>query len=77
MKIKVIQPFNDKENDLAFRDIGTVLEVTEQRGQFLIRKDYWRISDSHILYKTLTNKYLASVGYDDILQRYKVLHLNY
>ena len=36
------------------------------------RKAYWRIADSHILHKSLTNKYLASVGYDDILERYKV-----
>lgn len=41
------------------------------------RKAYWRIADSHILHKSLTNEYLASVGYDDILERYKVLHLNY
>lgn len=41
------------------------------------RKGYWRISNSHILNKSLTNEYLASVGYDDILHRYKVLHSNY
>ena len=41
------------------------------------RKGYWRISDSWILHRSLTNKYLESVGYDDIYQRYKVLHLNY
>ena len=41
------------------------------------RKAYWRIADSHILHMSLTNKYLASVGYDDILERYKVLHSNY
>ena len=41
------------------------------------RKAYWRIADSHILHRSLTNEYLASVGYDDILERYKVLHLNY
>lgn len=41
------------------------------------RKAYWRVADSHILAKSLTNKYLASVGYDDILERYKVLHSNY
>lgn len=40
------------------------------------RKGYWRISDSHVLHMSLTNEYLASVGYDDILQRYKVLHLS-
>lgn len=41
------------------------------------RKGYWRISNRHILHKSLTNEYLASVGYDDILHRYKVLHSNY
>jgi group II intron reverse transcriptase/maturase len=41
------------------------------------RLGYWRISDSWILHTTLTIKYLASIGYDDIYERYKVLHLNY
>lgn len=41
------------------------------------RKAYWRIADSHLLHRSLTNEYLASVGYDDILNRYKVLHSNY
>ena len=41
------------------------------------RKAYWRIAGSQVLHKSLTNKYLASVGYDDILLRYKVLHSNY
>lgn len=41
------------------------------------RKGYWRISDSQILHMSLTNEYLASVGYDDILHRYKVLHSIY
>ena len=41
------------------------------------RKGYWRISSSHILHRSLTNEYLVSVGYDDILQRYKVLHSSY
>ena len=41
------------------------------------RKAYWRIADSHILHMSLTNEYLVSVGYDDILERYKVLHSNY
>ena len=31
-------------------------------------------ADSYILHRSLTNEYLASVGYDDILNRYKVLH---
>ena len=41
------------------------------------RKGYWRISCSQILAMSLTNEYLASVGYDDILERYKVLHGGY
>ena len=41
------------------------------------RKGYWRIADSYILHRSLTNEYLASVGYDDTLNRYKVLHSNY
>ena len=41
------------------------------------RKAYWRISNSQVLSMSLTNKYLASVGYDDIHERYKVLHLSY
>jgi hypothetical protein len=41
------------------------------------RKGYWRVAGSHILHVSLTNEYLASAGYDDILNRYKVLHLNY
>jgi group II intron reverse transcriptase/maturase len=40
-------------------------------------KGYWRIADSYVLHRSLTNEYLASVGYDDILNRYKVLHSNY
>ena len=41
------------------------------------RKGYWRISKSLILHTSLTNKYLVSVGYDDIFNRYKKLHLSY
>jgi len=41
------------------------------------RLGYWRISHSWILTTSLTNKYLASIGYDDISERYKVLHLNH
>lgn len=41
------------------------------------RLNYWRISHSWILTTSLTNKYLASIGYDDITERYKVLHLNH
>jgi group II intron reverse transcriptase/maturase len=41
------------------------------------RKGYWRIAHSWVLTKSLTNKYLASIGYDDISKRYEVLHLNH
>ena len=41
------------------------------------RLGYWRIADSWILSRSLTNEYLASIGYDDIAKRYEVLHSNY
>jgi hypothetical protein len=41
------------------------------------RLGYWRIADSWILITPLTNKYLASIGYDDISKRYEALHSNH
>ena len=41
------------------------------------RLGYWRIAGSWILTTSLTNKYLVSIGYDDISQRYEVLHSIY
>ena len=41
------------------------------------RKGYWRIAHSFILTRTLTNEYLATLGYDDIAKRYEVLHSSY
>ena len=41
------------------------------------RLGYWRIAGSQILTYSLTNAYLASIGYDDIFQRYEKLHSNY
>jgi group II intron reverse transcriptase/maturase len=38
------------------------------------RLGYWRIAGSWILKTSLTNKYLASIGYDDISIRYESLH---
>ncbi|WP_312811531.1 group II intron reverse transcriptase/maturase [Sedimentibacter sp.] len=38
------------------------------------RLGYWRISGSWILSTSLTNKYLESIGYDDISKRYEALH---
>jgi len=41
------------------------------------RLGYWRISVSWILTRSLTNEYLASIGYDDFAKRYEVLHSNH
>ncbi len=41
------------------------------------RLGYWRIADSWILHRSLTNEYLASIGYDDIAKRYEAMHSNY
>lgn len=38
------------------------------------RKGYWRISNSPILSKTLTNKYLEKLGYMSISKRYSKVH---
>lgn len=41
------------------------------------RLGYWRIADSWILHRSLTNEYLAFIGYDDIAKRYEALHSTY
>ncbi|MBN2641172.1 MAG: group II intron reverse transcriptase/maturase [Victivallales bacterium] len=41
------------------------------------RKGYWRIADSWILHRSLTNQRIADMGYDDISIRYNALHSNY
>ena len=38
------------------------------------RKGYWRISNSPILSKTLTNTYLEKLGYKSISMRYQLIH---
>ena len=38
------------------------------------RLGYWRIAGSWILTRSLTNEYLASIGYDDLSKRYEALH---
>jgi len=40
-------------------------------------KGYWRVAGSGILSHTLTDKYLESLGYVDIAEKYEALHLNY
>ena len=39
------------------------------------RLGYWRLARSWVLTTSLTNEYLASIGFDDIAKRYEVLHL--
>ena len=41
------------------------------------RKGYWKVSRSYILHRSLTNKELASLGYQDIALRYQFIHSNY
>lgn len=41
------------------------------------RLGYWRTAGSPVLKRSLTNKYLVSIGYDDISVRYEVLHQNH
>ncbi|MDR0922175.1 MAG: hypothetical protein LBM95_07330 [Lactobacillales bacterium] len=41
------------------------------------RKRYWHISASFILHRSLTDKELASLGYEDISLRYQFVHSNY
>lgn len=38
------------------------------------RKGYWRISQSPILSKTLTNKYLESLGFISLTRLYQIKH---
>ncbi|MEG2253907.1 MAG: group II intron maturase-specific domain-containing protein, partial [Vagococcus sp.] len=41
------------------------------------RKGYWKVSKSYILHRSLTNKELASFGYQDIAKQYQYIHSNY
>jgi group II intron reverse transcriptase/maturase len=38
------------------------------------RKGYWRIADSPILKHSLTNQYLESLGFPDVLKRFEALY---
>ena len=38
------------------------------------RKGYWRVSNSPILSKSLNNKYLESLGFVSLTQRYQMMH---
>jgi group II intron reverse transcriptase/maturase len=43
----------------------------------ITRKGFWRIAGSWILSRSLTNKYLESIGYMDIYNRYESLHASH
>jgi hypothetical protein len=38
------------------------------------RKGYWRIANSPILKNSLTNQYLESQGFPDVVKRYEMFH---
>jgi hypothetical protein len=38
------------------------------------RKGYWHTADSRILKHSLTNHYLESIGFPDVLERFEMLH---
>jgi hypothetical protein len=38
------------------------------------RKGYWRTANSPILKNSLTNQYLESQGFPDVMKRYEMLH---
>jgi hypothetical protein len=38
------------------------------------RKGYWRISNSPILSRMLTNQYLENIGYVSLSKRYQLIH---
>jgi RNA-directed DNA polymerase len=41
------------------------------------RKGYWRIANSYILHRSITDERLAQSGYQDFLRQYKQIHLSY
>jgi group II intron reverse transcriptase/maturase len=53
------------------------VDIRKAREWSYSRLGYWRVAGSWILSTTLTNKYLESQGYDNILLRFEVLHSRY
>ncbi|MBP2257685.1 RNA-directed DNA polymerase [Virgibacillus campisalis] len=41
------------------------------------RKGHWRIANSYILHRTITNKILERVGYKDLTILFEKAHSNY
>jgi group II intron reverse transcriptase/maturase len=64
-----------KKVSAKFRNLQKLGIAKEKAWQWSnSRLGYWRISGSWILSTSLTNKYLESLGYDDISKRYEALH---
>lgn len=40
MKVKVIREFRDVESNLSVKKIDDIFEVSKQRGEFLINKNF-------------------------------------
>lgn len=41
------------------------------------RKGYWRIGNSFILHRSITNKILERIGYKDLTKTLEKIHLSY
>lgn len=67
-----------KKISAKFRNLKR-LGIPEERAWMWAntRLGYWRTAGSPVLKRSLTNKYLVSIGYDDISVRYEVLHQNH
>lgn len=67
-----------KKISAKFRNLKQ-LGIPEERAWMWAntRLGYWRTAGSPVLKRSLTNKYLVSIGYDDISVRYEVLHQNH
>jgi len=67
-----------KKISAKFRNLKQ-LGIPEERAWMWAntRLGYWRTAGSPVLTRSLTNKYLVSIGYDDISVRYEVLHQNH
>ncbi len=67
-----------KKISAKFRNLKQLGIPEEQAWMWAnTRRSYWRTAGSPILTRSLTNKYLTSIGYDDISVRYEALHQNH
>lgn len=67
-----------KKISAKFRNLKQLAIPEEQAWTWAnSRLGYWRTAGSPILAMSLTNRYLVSIGYDDISVRYEALHQNH